>query len=585
MTRRYLAADLFCGAGGSSTGAKKAVRALGGEMVLVAVNHWPVAVETHRKNHPSARHYCVDLDAARPEDLVPEGRLDLLIASPECTFFSRARGGKPMSDQRRMSAWHVQRWATALNVRCILIENVPEFIYWGPLLPSGKPDPARKGAYFQAWVKSLRELGYDVAFRVLNAADFGDATTRRRFFLQARKDGRPIRWPEPTHSPSGSRDLFGGKQRWRAAREIIDWQKPGRSLLDGKGKPLSLKTRLRIARGLQRFGGALAPLYIALLDLPPEEAAAFQIGDPTGPEPFVLGQQSGAVARSVEQPIPTVATAGVVRLAQPTAEPFITVQRENDLPRSIDAPLQTISTSPAMALVHPFIAPYYRTSGARAVDEPLPTVTTHDRFGLCQPLVAPYGPKAEARSTEQPLPTILTRDRLGLATPTAEPFFVDNFGEREGQAPRVRSVGKPLSTVTSRGAGNLVDPVIVQGLLSHQAGKGVRSVEEPLFTITTGARMGLAEPTLHQIEDGRIDPRRVVLVDGTPLLLDIRFRMLSNRELARAMGFDDAESEYEFVGTAREITRQIGNAVPVNLAKALVLAALDERAVEQDRAA
>lgn len=252
--RHYRVVDLFCGAGGSSTGALRAIDALGGELDLVAVNHWAVAIATHAKNHPRARHYCVNLDAARPEDLVPEGALDLLLASPECVFFSRARGGKPVHDQGRMSAWHVQRWASTLDIRCILVENVPEFQFWGPLLPSGKPDPTKRGVYFEAWVQALWGMGYEVGWKLLNAADYGDATTRTRFFLQARKDGQPIRWPEPSHSPTGSDDLFGAAKRWRAAREVIDWTRPGASLLDRK-RPLSLKTRLRIARGLQKFGG------------------------------------------------------------------------------------------------------------------------------------------------------------------------------------------------------------------------------------------------------------------------------------------------------------------------------------------
>jgi len=263
--RVYRVADLFAGAGGSSSGAARAIAAMGGEIDLVAVNHWNVAIATHTANHPKARHYCVNLDAARPEDLVPEGYLDLMMASPECVHFSRARGGKPVSDQTRMSAWHVQRWASNLDVRCILVENVAEFVTWGPLV-EGHPDPKRKGAYFQAWIQSLWAMGYTVDWKLINAADFGDATTRTRFFLQARKDGLPIRWPTASHSATGSADLLGHQRRWRAARDVIDWAVPGRSILTRK-KPLSEKTRRRIARGLIRFGGKLAPLYVRLLDL------------------------------------------------------------------------------------------------------------------------------------------------------------------------------------------------------------------------------------------------------------------------------------------------------------------------------
>jgi len=152
--RDYLVADLFCGAGGSSTGAERAIREMGGEMTLCAVNHWPLAIETHQKNHPNARHYVEDVTAVRPEDIVPEGRLDLLMASPECTYFSRARGGKPVSNQGRMPPWTVLNWLTRLDVRCVLIENVWEFTEWGPVMDNGRPDPDRKGEYFSAWYRN-----------------------------------------------------------------------------------------------------------------------------------------------------------------------------------------------------------------------------------------------------------------------------------------------------------------------------------------------------------------------------------------------------------------------------------------------
>lgn len=505
MTRTYRVADLFCGAGGSSTGAQRAIRELGGAMDLVAVNHWDIAISSHTRNHPTARHWCVNLDAARPESIVPEGSLDLLMASPECTFFSRARGGKPMNDQSRMSAWHVQRWASTLDVRCILVENVPEFRDWGPVLESGQPDKTKRGMYFQSWVQSLWAMGYEVDWKLLNAADYGDATTRTRFFLQARKDGVPIRWPAPSHARAGSGALFGPVRRWRAAREIIDWTHPGRSIFERK-TPLSLKTRMRIARGLQRFGGELAPHYIRLLDLPADLPRSVTTASM---QPFVLGQQSGSAPRSTAEPLPTIATDGAISVIDPT------------------------------------LIPYYGQSEAASVDVPLGTVTTHARFGLCQPMAVPYGPKAEARSIEEPLPTIMTRDRLGVCTPTA--FLVPQFGERGDQAPRLHAIDDPLPAITSHGAGALVQPVAIPG--------------------------------------ESIDPRRLVTIDGQPYVLDILFRMLTNPELARAMGFDDAEITYEFAGTASQITKQIGNAVPVHLSAALVGAILPDAAVAAGSAA
>lgn len=214
-----LVSDLFCGAGGTSTGAEQAVKELGHTMTLTCVNHWPVAIETHQKNHPTARHYVEDVSVADPEELVPEGYLDLLMASPECRFYSRARGGKPVHDQGRMNPWAVHRWLTSLKVKCLLVENVPEFVDWGPLLEDGRPDPKHKGEYFQSWFLSLQKMGYKAEWRMLNAADHGDATTRIRFFLIARNDGRPIKWPEPSHSVNGDGNMLGHRQKWRAARD------------------------------------------------------------------------------------------------------------------------------------------------------------------------------------------------------------------------------------------------------------------------------------------------------------------------------------------------------------------------------
>ena len=230
-------------------------------MELVAINHWNTAIATHAANHPTARHLVEDVSMVDPEAVVEEGRLDLLMASPECTFYSRARGGKPVHDQGRMNPWAIHNWLTKLDVNCVLIENVPEFVEWGPLNPDGRPDKKRQGEHFQAWFLTFQALGYKAEWRMLNAADYGDATTRKRFFLMARKDGKLITWPEPSHA-KGATGMFPGRLPWRGAKEIIDWSNTGRSLLDDpkyRKKPLSVKTRRRIAPwsgALRRSTGA-----------------------------------------------------------------------------------------------------------------------------------------------------------------------------------------------------------------------------------------------------------------------------------------------------------------------------------------
>ena len=222
--RVALVADLFCGAGGSSTGARRALASLGFQMNLVAVNHWNVAIETHSRNHPEARHYCQDVNAVKPAEVVPEGKLDLLMASPTCTYHSRARGGKPISDQGRMDPWAIVHWCTELRVRRLLVENVPEFVDWGPLdLRTGRPIKRRRGEYFRAWTAALQGAGFKLDWRVLNAADFGDATTRERFFLMARSDGKRVHWPDPTHSRSGEADLLGHGRHTNGAPPARSW--------------------------------------------------------------------------------------------------------------------------------------------------------------------------------------------------------------------------------------------------------------------------------------------------------------------------------------------------------------------------
>ena len=731
--KTYEVVDLFCGAGGSSTGAKRAIEEIGGRMSLRAVNHWNKAIATHSKNHPEALHIIEDVNVVNPEEVVPGRRLHLLMASPECKYHSRARGGKPIHDQGRMTAWAIHDWLDKLDVQSVLIENVPEFVDWGPVDPeTDRPIKSKKGISFQAWFMTFQALGYDAEWRMLNAADYGDATTRTRFFLIARKDGMPIRWPEPTHARSDT-GMFPGRLPWRGAREIINWENLGRSLLDDPKymkKPLSIKTRQRIAKGLNRFGGPMAPLYVRLLDLgeEPEKArtrggkgrreinpenqepfivnrhgdngsdrvhpvnepvptatcrgAGYVVNQAAEPfvaanrnhnapkgmeepipsattnsgggsfmveprlQPFILGQQSQGAPRSTEDPAPTITTDGAISLVRADGEPFVLSHQRGTKPRSQDdpvpgitargpgylvrtamiihyygqshaqepgQPLSTITTFNKHALANPILIEYYGNGGANRVDEPLHTVTTKDRHALASPtlveinhgdagedgaggdrrtpsLEAPLssptthrglglarpvlvqtgqtgGNGAYSRPVDRPAPTLTTRNDTHVVTPGAEPFVVPSFGERQGQKPRVHDIEQPAPAVTGRGAGSLVSPTMEPADM-----EGTETQEEGLDE--SPVTQAMAESVLAQALRDGIDPRRIIFVDGVPYLLDIRFRMLENAELARAMGFDDEETKYEFVGTVSEVTKQIGNAVAVNTAAALVKAAL-----------
>lgn len=392
------AVDLYCGAGGTSSGLVAACEALGLKLDLVAVNHWEIAIETHSANHPDARHYCASVDSLDPRKVVPSGRLNLMIASPECTHHSIARGGRPIKEQYRVSAWHVLRWAEILYVENILIENVREFRNWGPLDARGRPLKRRKGETYQAFLAALRSLGYTVEDRILNAADYGDATTRERLFIMARKGRRPIQWPEPSHAPARDGELFeSGLQPWRPAREIIDWTLPGQSIFERK-RPLKPSTIARIAAGLEKFGGEWAGPFLVMLygtgnvrsldrPLPTVTAKGQHIGLC---QPFIVpffGERDGQKPRvhSVKEPLPTVTGHGAGALV----EPFLLQQQSGGAPRAVSNPVPTIATKGAIALVEPFLVKFYGAAKkvARPVTVPLDTVTTKDRFGLVRPEV------------------------------------------------------------------------------------------------------------------------------------------------------------------------------------------------------
>jgi DNA (cytosine-5)-methyltransferase 1 len=290
--RKALVADLFCGAGGTSTGAQKALDGLGWDMELVALNHWPIAIETHTKNHPDARHFVQDIASVRPIAIVPEGYLDLLMASPTCTHHSRARGAKPTSDQQRADPWHIITWLTELRVKRMLIENVPEFVEWGPVdRRTMRPIKSRKGEYFNAWLSAIRALGFKLDWRIVNCANYGDATTRERFFLIARSDGKKLRWGEYTHAKAPAIDLFGpGLMKWRGAREIIDWKLKGRSIYNRK-RPLAAKTLLRIYAGAVKF---------------------------KWPEPYIVVLRNHMAAQGIDLPLPSITACGThIGIAQP----------------------------------------------------------------------------------------------------------------------------------------------------------------------------------------------------------------------------------------------------------------------------
>lgn len=445
--KKIYAADLFCGAGGTSSGLLAACRARGLEVELIAVNHWDVAIQTHSKNHPGVRNLCEDLDNVRPKELVPGGRLNLLCASPPCQHHSRARGGKPVNDQMRSSAWRILDWATDLYIDSILMENVREWEEWGPLGVDGRPLKSKKGRTFQAFMSGLRGLGYRVEYKILNAADYGDPTTRERLFVIARRGNKPIIWPEATHGPRshGQMDLLDARKTWRAAREIIDWNIPGRSIYQRK-KPLAPATLERIAAGLKKFGGRKAEPFLVILR---NHMAARSIDEPVPTitaggehlgvcQPFVVEMRNGKTANSVEDPLSTVTTKGAHHAL---IEPFVLGQQSGSAPRSVDNPVPTVAGGGAIAsvddplpavtshgagaLVEPFIIPQFSEGAPRSVDDPLGTVTTTSRgVGLVEPFLTGYYGNGDNSPVSEPVPTVTTKDRFALVEPDGVRFDI-----------------------------------------------------------------------------------------------------------------------------------------------------------------
>lgn len=398
--------------------------------------------------------------------MVPEGYLDLLMASPTCTHHSVARGGKPTSDQQRSDPWHIITWLTELRVKRIIIENVWEFCGWGPVSEkTGKPIKERKGEYFHAWIETIKRLGFEPEWRKLNAADYGDATTRQRFILMARSDGRKVHWPMPTHRKRDGKasDLFDTLQPWRPAREIIDWKIKGRSIFNRK-KALAPKTLMRI------YAGAVKHDW---------------------PQPFIVVLRNHMAAQGIDVPLPTIAANGQ-HIA--LAEPVIMNGRKGNQALSVsEAPIPTLDTKGGVWLAEPLVLSQHNSGAARSADDPLPTITTGgagtvERPGCARPMLVTVAhgndPREKdpntrrAHDIEDPLGTI---HGDGSSYAVVEPFILNRHGDGYGET-RAHSIDEPTPTANCDGGGYLVEPFV----LSQASGGSPRPVADPLPTSTTG---------------------------------------------------------------------------------------------------
>lgn len=421
MSRPIVHLDLYCGAGGWTTGFVKAMRELGIPFREIAANHWCRAIETMIANHPNVIAMQADIEAITPDDIDADV-IDHLHASPSCTHHSRAKGGKPRSNQLRSQPNEIWKFVDNKHVRRITIENVPEFTKWGPLTTDGRPIKRKEGACFQAWLQQFTARGYTYEYRILNCADYGDATSRRRFFLQAVKRGcGKIRWPEPTHSENPQPDMFGRDlKKWRGVRECLDLSDLGTSIFN-RDHPLSRNTLRRVAVGMSKYNG-----MDFLMDM--------------------LGADGDDDSRvhPLTEPMPTQHSGGnrcaVVR-------PFIVKLKKNCGAEDIDSPLSTATTKESHALCQPFIVKLNNHADAENVEKPLTSVLAGGQHhALCQPIIIDHFKNGDAQSIDEPIGAQTTHDRYSVV----QPFIMDYFGLKHNHEHHVKGIDKPLRHLRPR---------------------------------------------------------------------------------------------------------------------------------------
>lgn len=386
-----LIVDNFAGGGGASTGIELAL----GRQVDIAINHDEVALSVHTVNHPHTKHYQESVFSVDPKKATNRMPVGLAWFSPDCRHFSRAKGGKPVKKEIRGLAWVALRWAAMVKPKVIMLENVKEFMTWGPM-KDGKPCPERSGETFHGFIKKLNRAGYQVEHRVLKACDFGAPTSRERFFLIARCDGRPIVWPAATHGKGK------GLKKFRTAAECIDWSIPCQSIFERK-KPLVEATLNRIAKGLKKFVIDNPKPFIVPADskiiMAPIIDRAFGTGVAHAPDvplktitagggggknqlvvAFLSRHFGNGTSTTLREPVGTITAGGMGKQQLVTA--WVAKHYSGVTGSSLDDPLHTITQVDHNALVTAFLVKYYGCSNAAPIDAPIDTITTNDRFGL-----------------------------------------------------------------------------------------------------------------------------------------------------------------------------------------------------------
>lgn len=583
---RPLIVDLFAGGGGASTGIEAAL----GRSVDVAINHDATALAVHRANHPGTLHLEADIWEVKPREATKGRPVALLWASPDCTDFSVAKGGKPRRKKIRSLAWAVVKWAAAVQPAVIMLENVSEFSGWGPLGPDDRRIKSRMGETFRRWKRKLERLGYTVDHRVLDASLYGAPTRRRRLFLVARRDGQPIVWPTPTHGRGGL--------PVRTAAECIDWSLPCPSIFERK-RPLADKTLWRIAQGIRRFVlesprpfivryneglwrgqgldeplstqdtsnrfGLVTPAVVEMNHSNAPHGADEPLGTVTTQHnrfnlvaPHLIKVNHGGEetrGEAIDAPLTTVTAArrGHALIA-PTLVQTGYGEREGQTARvpGLHKPIGTLVSGQKHALVAAFLAKHFGGVVGQEVETPASTITATDHHALVTATMIEPGQRhgRGQKPADQPLSTVVTKDRHAVAATT----LVKLRGQCHGAAPE-----EPMPTVTASGFHVAEVRAFLTAYYGSDGTKGKgQSLFEPARTVTSKARLG------------------IVVVEGTEYqIVDIGMRMLEPHELLRAQFGRFAEAyDLSAAKTKAAQVRLIGNSVCPEVAEAVVRANL-----------
>lgn len=549
MINGELIVDNFAGGGGASTGIELAT----GYSVDIAINHDPEAIKMHKANHPYTKHYCEDVWQVDPVKACDGHPVGLAWFSPDCKHFSKAKGGKPKDTFIRGLAWVACRWAGLVRPRVIMLENVEEFKTWGPLNRGHHPIKSKQGKTFEKFVQQLTDLGYEVQFRELVAANYGAPTMRKRFFMIARCDGKPIVWPEPTHAPADSEAVKAGLLKpYVGAYTQLDFSLPCPSIFDTAEeikekygiravRPLAPKTMERIARGLKKF----------VID---------------NAEPFIVQvNHSGAKSdycKSANEPLNTVTGKHGFGIVEPYMVQIGQTGFTADRSKDVREPLTTIVSKNEHCLISPTLIQYHSETADKSVrgqsiKDPIMTVDSSNRYGLVTSFLHKYydgGYKGAGESVEKPLPTVTAWDHNSVVT--ANLIQMNNHCDG-------RDIREPIPTITA-GDGHFGE---VRAFLIKYYGQGTgQDIKEPLDTVTARDRFGL------------------VTIEGVDYqIVDIGLRMLEPRELYGCQGFpDDYIIDHDYTGKTyprSEQVRRCGNAVCPPIPAALVRANLPDLCV------